>query len=51
MAKASKTVAAAEVVCHALNKMGFFKQLGGCQRLSETESQASARASAAETVL
>ena len=38
VAKASETVAAAEVVCHAPNKMSFFEQLGGCQRLGETGS-------------
>ena len=37
VAKASETVDAA-VVCHAPNKMSFFERLGGCQRLSETES-------------
>jgi len=30
---------AAEVVCHAPNKMSFFEQLEDCQRLNETESQ------------
>jgi len=39
VAKASERGAAAEVVGHAPNKMGFFERLGGCQRLSETENQ------------
>ena len=51
VAKASESVAAAEVVCHAPNKTSFFEQLGGCQRLSETGVRSSTSASAAETVL
>jgi hypothetical protein len=38
--KVSETVVAAEVVCRALNKDELFRgQLGGCQRLSESESR------------
>jgi hypothetical protein len=37
--KASETVAAAEMVGNAPNKMSFSEQLGGCQRLSKTEHQ------------
>jgi hypothetical protein len=43
VAKASETVVTAEVVCHAPNKMDFFEQLGGRQRLSETGSQGQRR--------
>jgi hypothetical protein len=39
VAKASETVAAAEMICHAPNKISFFELLGGCSRLSEIESQ------------